>query len=97
MARSAKVVKAFNTIFAALQSDPVIDDIQLDGIVASDDAAAKQQVLEAVRALGFRPIDSGPLAMARVLGGWGCSMSPRTWLTAGRGRPGGSCSAPPAS
>ncbi len=71
MASNAKVVKAFNTIFAAHQADPVIDDIQLDGFVAGDDDAAKQQVLELIRSLGFRPIDSGPLAMARALEGMG--------------------------
>ena len=69
MAPNAQVVKAFNTIFAARQVDPVIDGIQLDGFVAGDDDAAKQQVLELVRSLGFRPIDAGPLAMARALEG----------------------------
>jgi predicted dinucleotide-binding enzyme len=71
MAPNARVVKAFNTILAAHQADPVIDGIQLDGFVASDDAAAKQQVLELVGSLGFRPIDAGPLAMARALEGMG--------------------------
>jgi hypothetical protein len=71
MAPRAKVVKAFNTIFAAHQADPVIEDIQLDGFVAGDDDAAKQQVLELIRSLGFHPIDSGPLAMARALEGMG--------------------------
>ena len=69
MAPQAKVVKAFNTIFAAHQVDPIIDGIQLDGFVAGDDVAAKQQVLELVRSLGFHPIDAGPLAMARALEG----------------------------
>jgi predicted dinucleotide-binding enzyme len=69
MAPTAKVVKAFNTLFAARQVDPIIDGIQLDGYVAGDDAAAKQQVLELVRSLGFHPVDAGPLAMARALEG----------------------------
>jgi NADPH-dependent F420 reductase len=71
MARGARVVKAFNTIFASHQSDPIVDGLQLDGFVAGDDAAAKQKVLEYVRSLGFRPIDCGPLAMARALEGMG--------------------------
>jgi NADPH-dependent F420 reductase len=71
MAPNAKIIKAFNTIFAARQVDPVVDGIQLDGFVAGDDAAAKQQVLDLVRSLGFRPIDAGPLAMARALEGMG--------------------------
>jgi predicted dinucleotide-binding enzyme len=69
MAPNAKVVKAFNTVFASRQVDPVLDGIQLDGFVAGDDAAAKQQVLDLVRSLGFRPIDAGSLAMARALEG----------------------------
>jgi predicted dinucleotide-binding enzyme len=47
----------------------VIDDIQLDGFVTADNAEAKQQVLSVVQSLGFHPIDSGPLAMSRVLEG----------------------------
>jgi 8-hydroxy-5-deazaflavin:NADPH oxidoreductase len=71
MAPQAKVIKAFNTIFAAQQAHPLIDGIQLDGFVAGDENAAKQTVLELVRSLGFRPIDAGPLAMARALEGMG--------------------------
>jgi predicted dinucleotide-binding enzyme len=69
MAPAPRVVKAFNTILAAHQADPVIDGNQLDGLVAGDDDAAKQQVLALVESLGFRPIDAGPLAMARALEG----------------------------
>jgi 8-hydroxy-5-deazaflavin:NADPH oxidoreductase len=61
------VIKAFNTVFAARQADPVVDGIQLDGFVAGDDAAAKARVLDLVESLGFRPIDVGPLPMARAL------------------------------
>jgi NADPH-dependent F420 reductase len=67
MAPNAKVVKAFNTVFASHQADPVIDDIQLDGFIAGDDGAAKTKVIELVASLGFRPIDTGPLTMARAL------------------------------
>ena len=63
----APVIKAFNTVFAARQADPVVDGIRLDGFVAGDDAAAKARVLELVESLGFRPIDVGPLPMARAL------------------------------
>ena len=69
MAPNAKVIKAFNTIFASHQADPLIDGIQLDGFVAGDDGDAKGKVLELVGSLGFRPIDAGPLAMARALEG----------------------------
>jgi predicted dinucleotide-binding enzyme len=71
MASKAKVVKAFNTILASNQSDPDIDGVELDGFVAADDEGAKRRVLELVGSLGFRPIDAGPLAMARALEGMG--------------------------
>ena len=71
MAPGAKVVKAFNTIFASNQARPEVDGVQLDGFVAADDDGAKRAVLELVQSLGFRPIDAGPLAMARALEGMG--------------------------
>jgi NADPH-dependent F420 reductase len=66
-APDARVVKAFNTILAANQSDPMEDGVQLDGFVAGDDLEAKRKVLDLVQSLGFRPIDAGPLAMSRAL------------------------------
>jgi NADPH-dependent F420 reductase len=63
----AHVVKAFNTVFASHQADPVVDGVPLDGYVAGDDAEAKKAVLELVRSIGLRPIDAGPLPMARAL------------------------------
>ncbi len=67
----APVIKAFNTIFASNQADPKTDGMTLDGFVAGDDVAAKKTVLSLVESLGFRPIDAGPLAMARALEGMG--------------------------
>jgi 8-hydroxy-5-deazaflavin:NADPH oxidoreductase len=63
----SSVVKAFNTLFASNQVDPVTDGVQLDGFVAGDDASAKAKVLELVRSIGLRPIDVGPLVRARQL------------------------------
>lgn len=65
----APVVKAFNTIFASHQDNPEADGLPLDGFVAGEDAEAKKKVLAYVESLGFRPIDAGPLAMARALEG----------------------------
>jgi len=65
----ARIVKAFNTLFASHQSDPIADGVQLDGYVASDDDAAKAQVLELVASIGLEPVDVGPLARARQLEG----------------------------
>lgn len=67
----ARVIKAFNTIFASHQANPTADDIVLDGFVAGDDEHAKNTVLALIESLGFRPIDAGPLAMARALEGMG--------------------------
>ncbi len=61
------VVKAFNYAFAARMADPTIDGVRLDGFVAADDESAREKVLELVESIGFRPIDAGPLVMARVL------------------------------
>jgi 8-hydroxy-5-deazaflavin:NADPH oxidoreductase len=66
-AAGARVVKAFNTALAARQADPVVDGVEIDGFVAGDDDAAKATVLELVRSIGFKPIDAGPLEMARAL------------------------------
>ena len=61
------VVKAFNTLFATHQEDPIEDGLQLDGYVAGDDPSAKAKVLELVRSIGLRPVDVGPLVRARQL------------------------------
>ena len=65
----AHVVKAFNTLFAANQADPIADGIQLDGYVAADDDAARATVLGLVRSIGLDPVDVGPLVRARQLEG----------------------------
>ena len=69
MLPSASVVKAFNTLFASNQSDPITDGVQLDGFVAADDDSARATVLELVESIGLRPVDVGPLARARQLEG----------------------------
>ncbi|HET7169892.1 MAG TPA: NAD(P)-binding domain-containing protein [Candidatus Limnocylindrales bacterium] len=63
----ARIVKAFNTLFAANQADPIAEGIQLDGYVAADDDAARATVLELVRSIGLDPVDVGELARARQL------------------------------
>ncbi|MFL5645578.1 MAG: NADPH-dependent F420 reductase [Chloroflexota bacterium] len=65
----ARIVKAFNTLFASKQSDPISDGVRLDGYVAADDDAARATVLELVESIGLRPVDVGPLARARQLEG----------------------------
>jgi 8-hydroxy-5-deazaflavin:NADPH oxidoreductase len=65
----AKVVKAFNSLFATNQSDPGADGVQLDGFVAGDDADAKATVLDLIASIGLNPVDVGPLNRARQLEG----------------------------
>jgi NADPH-dependent F420 reductase len=67
LAPDAKVVKAFNTIFASRLNDPVIDGEPLDGFYAGDDEVAKQDVASLLAEMGYRPIDVGELMTARVL------------------------------
>ena len=64
---AARVVKAFNTVFASRQADPVVDGSPLDGFYAGDDAEAKQTVAEFLTGIGYRPIDAGGLSSARAL------------------------------
>ncbi len=66
-AATARVVKAFNTVLAARQTDPVVDGAPVDSLVAADDEDAKKKVLDLAQSLGMRPIDAGGLAMARAL------------------------------
>jgi 8-hydroxy-5-deazaflavin:NADPH oxidoreductase len=65
----ALIVKAFNTLFAANQADPIAEGIQLDGYVAADDDAARATVLALVRSIGLDPVDVGPLVRSRQLEG----------------------------
>jgi len=65
----AKVVKAFNTMFASRQAEAAEGEVELDGFVAGDDAGAKRRVMDVIGSLGMRPIDAGELAIARVLEG----------------------------
>ncbi|WP_250525722.1 NAD(P)-binding domain-containing protein [Caballeronia sp. GAWG2-1] len=63
----AKIVKAFNTLFShVLAADPVEGRL-LDVFIAGDDAQAKARVSAFVASLGLRPMDTGPLLMAKTL------------------------------
>lgn len=64
---NSKVIKAFNTTFAADFSTPVIDQKQVDTFVAGDDEYALQLVSELVATAGFRPIIAGDLMVSRTL------------------------------
>ncbi|HEX7951172.1 MAG TPA: NAD(P)-binding domain-containing protein [Candidatus Limnocylindrales bacterium] len=66
----ARIVKAFNTVFAAnLIAARAADGQILDALIAGDDADAKAVVSQLATDLGFRPIDAGLLAGAGLLEG----------------------------
>jgi 8-hydroxy-5-deazaflavin:NADPH oxidoreductase len=66
-APGAKVVKAFNTIGAQHMVDPHFEGQRATMFLCGDDAAAKKTVASLAEALGFDPVDAGPLAQARLL------------------------------
>jgi predicted dinucleotide-binding enzyme len=63
----AKVMKAFNTIFAQNMSTGKVKGTALFLPVAGDDAAAKGAVIQLAKDIGFDAVDAGPLANARML------------------------------
>lgn len=63
----ARVVKAFNTVFGHVLATPPENGRRLDILLAGDDAGAKKDVSSFIGSLGLRPLDVGPLAMARRL------------------------------
>lgn len=64
---AARVVKAFNTVFAQHMDTGRLGDQPLTAFVASDDADAKATVLELAGQIGFDAVDAGPLVNARLL------------------------------
>jgi len=64
---NSKVVKAFNTTFAADFATPVIDGKQVDAFVAGNDEEAVNTVTELVTTAGFNPIVAGDLSVSRTL------------------------------
>jgi NADPH-dependent F420 reductase len=63
----SKVVKAFNTTFAADFATPVIDGKQVDAFIAGNNEEALQTVSELVSTAGFNPIIAGDLSVSRTL------------------------------
>jgi predicted dinucleotide-binding enzyme len=67
MLPKAQVVKAFNTVFAPNQSTARVGKYQLTAFIAGDNADAKNTVLQLTAAMGYDPVDVGPLKCARYL------------------------------
>jgi len=66
-APAAKVVKAFNTLFASHMDSGHVKGQPLSAFIASDDARAKSSVMELARSIGFDAVDAGGLQNARLL------------------------------
>jgi 8-hydroxy-5-deazaflavin:NADPH oxidoreductase len=65
---NAKIVKAFNTIFAQVLTDaPKSGSTKVQVFYAGDDAGAKGSARSLIESMGFEPIDAGPLTNARLL------------------------------
>lgn len=63
----SKVVKAFNTTFAADFAQPVINGQQVDALIAGNDEQAVDVVKGLVQTAGFNPIVAGNLSESRTL------------------------------
>jgi len=64
-APSAKVVKAFNTVFAEHIATGEVNGAKLTLFVAGDDQPSKELALAMGRDIGFDAVDAGPLQNAR--------------------------------
>ena len=64
---NTKVLKAFNTTFAATLASGTIADQPTTVLIAGDDAEAKSQLTDVVTAGGLRAVDAGDLRRAREL------------------------------
>ena len=67
----SRVLKAFNTNFAATLASGSIGDQSTTVLIAGDDADAKARLTEVVTSGGLRVIDAGSLRRARELEGLG--------------------------
>ncbi len=68
-ARDARVVKAFNTTFAALMSSEsrMFGSMKPTGFFCGDDDSAKAAVSDLIKETGLEPLDVGPLRNARYI------------------------------
>ena len=63
----ALIIKAFNTQFSQVLAAGSFAGHSLDVFLAGNDAQAKSRISAFVESLGLRPLDVGPLSMARTL------------------------------
>jgi len=63
----SRVIKAFNTTFAATLASGTVGEVPTTVLIAGDDADAKSLVADLVTSGGLRAIDAGSLPRAREL------------------------------
>ena len=63
----ARVVKAFNTVFAQVLGSEAQSGTKVQVLYAGDDEAAKDAVRGLIESAGFEAVDAGPLTNARYL------------------------------
>jgi predicted dinucleotide-binding enzyme len=63
----ARIVKAFNSVFAQHMDSGKVGDTTLTAFIAGDDAEAKESVKALATDIGFEVVDAGPLKNARLL------------------------------
>ncbi len=63
----ARVLKAFNTTFAATLANKTVGGLPTTVLIAGDDSSAKEQLAAAITAGGVTAIDAGALSRAREL------------------------------
>lgn len=64
---NSRVLKAFNTTFAATLASGTVGGQPTTVLIAGDDADAKEQLAEVIAAGGLRAVDAGSLRRAREL------------------------------
>jgi predicted dinucleotide-binding enzyme len=64
LAPEARVVKAFNTVFAALYEEIGRATVPPSMVFCGDDTGAKEIVATLIQDAGFEPVDAGPLGTA---------------------------------
>jgi predicted dinucleotide-binding enzyme len=67
----SRVLKAFNTTFAATLSTGKVGDLTTTVLIAGDDAEAKSALAEVVTSGGLEAVDAGSLKRARELEAFG--------------------------
>jgi NADPH-dependent F420 reductase len=64
---NSKVIKAFNTVFAADFANTIIDGKQVDTLIAGNDTQSLETVSELAKSIGLNPLVAGELPWSSTL------------------------------